>query len=245
MDTSRIVRCGGRIASAVLDVIYPRRCFACDADLDGEGPFYLCPACREALVPVLNPCPRCAAPRGPYVHGRRCKACRPLRPAFTGAVAAAEYREPVSGMILGLKYGGERFQAFALGDMLAGAVREAPFMARLDVIVPIPLARTRRRERGFNQSELLAVEVGRIVRLPVRNRWLRRVLATLPQAGLSRAARLRNLEGCFKTRARAVRGRTVLLVDDVLTTGATLSEAARTLKRAGAKAVFAAAVARA
>jgi ComF family protein len=245
MDASDVIRHAGRVASALLDVLYPRRCFACDADLEGEGSGDLCAGCRATLVPVLNPCPRCASPRGPYVEGRRCGACRALRPGFAGAVAAAEYLGPVVEMVLGLKYAGERFQAYALGDLLATVVRDAPFVDRVEAIVPVPLGRARRRERGYNQAALLAAEVGRALRLPIRERGLIRVRATLPQAGLSRAARLRNLEGCFSARTRAVRGRTILLVDDVMTTGTTVSEAARTLKRAGARAVFAAVAARA
>jgi ComF family protein len=155
------------------------------------------------------------------------------------------YPGTASKLVLRLKYAGERWQAFGLGERLGRAVAAAPFAADVDAVLPIPLARDRRRERGYNQAALLAAEAARTIRRPMREGWLRRTGTTLSQEGLSRAARRRNVKGRFRVRARRVRGKTVLLVDDVLTTGATLSEAARALRRAGAKAVYAAVVARA
>jgi len=148
-------------------------------------------------------------------------------------------------MITKLKYGGERHQADPLGRWAARAAGEAPFSSEIDVVVPLPLSGPRRRERGFNQAELLAETIATRLRVPLRPRVLRKVVDTPPQAGLSRAARRRNLDGVFRARERAVRGRRILLVDDVLTTGASLSEAARTLRKAGARRVDAAVVARA
>jgi len=241
----RIVPLARAVVGAVLDLVYPPRCHACDADLrSGSGPL-LCAECRRGLVPILNPCPRCAAPRGPYVIGRRCAECRSLRPGFRSAVAAVEYAGPAPLLVQRLKYGGQRFPAYLAGAMIGEAVADAPFAEAVDALVPVPLARGRRAERGFNQAALLAIEAARVLRRPVRERWLVRTRPTLPQAGLSRRARLRNLAGCFEARGGAMRGATVLLVDDVLTTGATLSEAARACRRGGARAVHAAAFARA
>jgi ComF family protein len=245
MDAAVLSRFVRGVVGAALDLVYPPRCYACDAETEGEPEPRLCDPCRAALVPILNPCPRCAAPRGPGVEGRRCPACRSLRPGFRAAVAAVEYRGPAPLLVQRLKYAGERFQAYLLGEMIGRSVAEAGFAGDPDVVVPVPLAPVRRRERGFNQAGLLAVEAGRLLGLPVRDRWLARPVSTLPQAGLSRRARLRNLEGCFRARRRGLRGAAVLLVDDVLTTGATLSEAARTCRRAGARAVYAAVFARA
>jgi len=242
MRARRMMSAARAVLGAALDLVYPPRCYACDRDL-ARG--RLCEGCRHGLVPILNPCPRCASPRGPGVSGKRCDQCRSTSPGFRGAVAAVEYEGPASTLVQRLKYAGERDQAYLLGEMTAGAVLDAPFRSEIQAIVPVPLDRVRRRERGFNQARLLADEVSRALERPVRERWLVRHRATLPQAGLSRRARRRNLEGCFRARGKAVAGRTILIVDDVMTTGSTLAEAARTLRRAGAKAVYAAAFARA
>jgi ComF family protein len=148
-------------------------------------------------------------------------------------------------MITKLKYGGERHQADPLGRWAARAAAQAPWADAIELVVPLPLSRRRRRERGFNQAELLAETIATHLGALLRPRGLRKVVDTPPQAGLSRAQRRRNLDGVFRAAERVVRGRRVLLVDDVLTTGASLSEAARTLRRAGARRVDAAVVARA
>jgi ComF family protein len=132
-----------------------------------------------------------------------------------------------------LKYRNRPRYGVALGRLMA-AGWDARAVA-LDAIVPIPLHRTRRYERGYNQSTLLARGLSETLDVPVRTDWLRRPIATRSQARLSRAARWSNVEGAFRaTRADAVAGRSLLLVDDIITTGSTAVAAAATLKKAGA-----------
>ncbi len=139
------------------------------------------------------------------------------------------------------KYGGVRPLAGTFGKFLALALpREAAF----DVIVPMPLHWLKQWQRGFNQSDVLAREIGKKWNVPVRN-LVRRKRATLPQAGLTNAKRRANMQGAFKmTRGKPLAGMRVLLVDDVVTTGATASACARVLKRAGAAHVSLLALAR-
>jgi len=147
--------------------------------------------------------------------------------AYSFGAFEAELRE----LIHVFKYGGVETLAQPLGRFLALAL---PRDERFDAVVPMPLHWMRRWSRGFNQSELLAREIGRRASVPVRD-LVRRVKATTPQAGLTNAKRRANVSGAFRVRRGAsVRGLRVLLVDDVMTTGATASACARVLKQAGA-----------
>jgi ComF family protein len=144
-----------------------------------------------------------------------------------------------------LKYHGRRRVAARLAEVLLALPAVRDVLARGAVLVPVPLHPRRRRERGFNQAELLAREVGRRARLPVAPSALVRRKDTVAQAGLSAAARRRNVRGAFAVRRRAaVAGKVVVLVDDVLTTGATASACASLLRDAGASEVRLLAVAR-
>jgi ComF family protein len=146
-----------------------------------------------------------------------------------------------------LKYGREASLAWPLGRLLAETVRLWGPADPTEVVVPVPMPFAHRMRRGFNQAELLAREVGRILGLPVRAAALARTSGAPAQAGLSRTARLRTPRGSVRRRrfARPFRGRRVLLIDDVMTTGATASETARVLKADGARTVNVGVVARA
>jgi len=143
------------------------------------------------------------------------------------------------------KFGPEPALAPVLGALIVEAVERQPYRKAPGVVVPIPLHRRRRRSRGFNQAELLARVVSRQLELPLETRILVRARNTPSQVGQGKTARSRNVRGAFRCRSpRRLRGRRVLLVDDVLTTGATVSEAARTLRRGGVIGVTAAVLAR-
>jgi ComF family protein len=141
-----------------------------------------------------------------------------------------------------LKFGGRRSLARPLGDLVAEQW-EATGADRPDALVPVPLARARERERGFNQAVLLAERLGERVGVRVRPRWLVRLRATAAQSDLAATERRANVAGAFGA-APAVAGRHVVVIDDVITTGATVSECARALRTAGARRVGVLAVAR-
>ena len=163
-------------------------------------------------------------------------------PAFDYARAAAGYGGAVREAVHALKFGGRRSLARPLGDLVreqcAGALTERP-----DAFVPVPLARARERERGFNQAALLAERLGSTLGVRVRPRWLVRLRATAAQSDLSAAERRANVEGAFAA-APAVADRHVVVIDDVVTTGATIGDCARALRAAGARRVGVLAVAR-
>jgi len=215
----------------VLDLIFPPRCIGCG----GESSF-LCAACGLALPKASDPrCIRCWRPQS---ASATCSTCRADRPSFDGLRAAFVHTGVARELVRGLKYHGMTALAEPMGSLLAEAVRE--HQLAVDLVVPVPLSGLRRRTRGYNQAEELARALGSETGLPVRPKALERTRHTAPQAGSAGAEeRRRNVAGAFRVRDDEVQNRRVLIVDDVTTTGATLSACSDALKRAGAKAVWA------
>lgn len=236
---------------ALFELLYPERCPACDAFTGGRPG--LCDRCAVSLYPLGAACPRCAEPENAPTPVP-CFRCLRDPPAFARAWVPWRYGGELAVAIRRWKYGGPGRRgrpelSRPLAALAAGALVAAA--AGLDVIVPVPLHATRRRTRGFSQAErlLLAARTlaGPTAGLPrVDARVLRRCRATDEQAGLSRAARRHNVRDAFAVPAPAsLAGAGVLLIDDVLTTGATADAAARALRAAGAGRVEVFALARA
>ena len=220
----RIARCFGRQLCRVVDFLLTQDCLLCAAASDGE---ILCSACAADL-PRLSAriCPRCALPTP---QGEVCGRCLAHPPAFDTTLAAYRYDFPVDKLIQSLKYGHRLALAPYFGRQLTALA--APLAA--DVIVPLPLHRERLRQRGFNQALELARPVARACRLPIDASSCQRTRNTPAQAELGlreRAANVRNAFDCSATFG----GKRVILIDDVMTTGASLDECAGTLKRHGA-----------
>ncbi len=222
------------VAGALLDLAYPPRCAAC-REPSGGDPF--CSTCAQALLEAPPGCLRCGLP-GPELA---CGACLAAPPAFDAVLAGGLYGGPLAEAIRGLKYQGRAAAARPLGGWLAGRVR-LPAGA---LVVPLPLARRRRLERGYDQAALLAGHLARAAGARVSRRALRRVRETPPQVGRTRAARAANVAGAFRAEPSQVAGLDLVLVDDVVTTGATADAAAEALRRAGARSITVVALARA
>jgi len=220
-----------RLAQAFLDVLFPPRCVGCGA----QGSF-LCSACREAMPRALPPrCPLCWQPER---RGEMCGRCAQAPPAFAGARSLHLYEGAVRDTVHALKYNHLSALARPMGEMMA-VYLEAEALP-VDLVVPVPLFGRRQRVRGYNQSALLAREVARLRGLPLAERGLARRRDTPPQArSVDAEARRRNVAGAFAGEGRRVEGRRVLLIDDVMTTGATLDACAQALRHAGAASVWA------
>jgi ComF family protein len=179
--------------------------------------------------------------RFPLDEEGRCALCRNGLRAFDAAYCFGSYEGTLRQLIHVYKYGGVRTLARPFGALLSTAL---PREQRYDLVVPVPLHWLRKWRRGFNQSELLAREIGRRCGIPVRNA-LRRVRATRAQAGLSNTRRRHNVQAAFDVRGGApLTGLRILLIDDVMTTGSTATACAAALKRAGAAKVSLLTVAR-
>ena len=220
-----------------LSLLYPPRCLICRA----LGEAGLCARCLAQIAPVAPPfCRTCGHPLGTETA---CRNCAARRPAFTRTRSLGAYDGNLRAAIHQFKYRDRPQLATPLGQALAASARtQAADLngLRFDALLPVPMHPLRRRLRGYNQSERLTKIVAAELVLPHWNDALRRTRATRPQVGLEAAARRRNLQGAFAvSRPELVAGKTLLLIDDVITTGSSLHECALVLKAAGAKAVFA------
>lgn len=226
------------IKEAILDILYPQNvaCILCQqraGDIDDRG---LCRACADSL-PIITPpvCQKCGRPIG---EDGICIDCAYMRYHFEQAVSVLHYTPEVKQLIHRFKYGGISYLSRTLGWWMARAFEQRCGW-EVDVIIPVPLHPRRQRERGFNQSALLAREVGKYIGVPVNEKVLVRKKYTTAQAGLNKFQRMQNLHGAFEVREpEAVRGKSVLLVDDVFTTGSTVDECSKELQQAGAKRVY-------
>jgi ComF family protein len=221
------------LARSIAELVWPPRCAGCRAPVDAE-PF--CPACAEALVAVPSGCARCALP-GPLPA---CGACLSAPPAFSAVSAGGLFGGPLADAIHALKYGDRPALARPLGAWLAQRV---PLPAG-GAVVSVPLGRGRRIERGYDQAALLADELAAAAGRARLRGALYRVRETAPQVGRGREERRKNVRGAFWASV-AAEGRELVLVDDVVTTGATADAAARALLDAGALRVTVVALARA
>lgn len=230
------------------ELLLPSHCAACGSPAPRDDRFALCEACGRALAGLVEVlyCPRCGRGAGPYSFDLDgCGMCRRKSVPYDGVARIGPYAEPLRDLVLTYKYGRRRELGPVLGRLLAERVALAPWADRVDMVVPVPLHWRRRVGRGFNQAAGLAGEVVRATRRRLVSRPLLRVRSTVHQTRLPPSRRAENVRGAFAVRGRAatLAGRRILLVDDVLTSGATMGECARTLKRAGAASVYAAVVA--
>lgn len=224
-----------RAGGSILDLLLPPRCPSCRAIVPQNGGF--CAACWNDLHFITAPlCARCGVPF-PYDVGEAalCGTCAAEAPGYDSARAALVYNDASAGLVLGLKYGDRTQLSQIMAAMMARAAPES--LAQANLIVPVPLHARRLRRRFFNQAALIAAALGKIATLPVRVDALERTRDTPPSRGMSRSARFDNVRGAIRISPRAkssVCGRHILLVDDVMTTGATVDACTRQLKRAGA-----------
>jgi ComF family protein len=233
-----VFRAGREVAQAALDLLYPPVCYACGVR---PGP-PLCDPCALEIFATAGPtCAKCG--RCLRTPGIPCRDCRQTDFAFDRARGAARYCGLLRALVRRFKLGNEPHLARPLGDLLSDlAEREAQ---GCDAVVPVPLAPWKLWWRGYNQAELLAEAVARRLGRPMFPRALRRLRKAGKQAFLTRADRIANARGLYApARVAALRGTRVVLVDDVVTTGATASACAEALREMGAAEIVAISVGR-
>lgn len=230
-------------ADGLLSLWYPPACVVCG---DGVPEGNWCLKCRLWMQTSANEpaCTRCAASIGPFVENERgCDLCRTEAYAFSRAFRLGRYREEMAEVCVRMKHVGGILLARACADVWIERFRDA--VADVDLIIPVPMHWTRRWPRGYNQSEAIADQIAWRLGKPCLRRSLVRVRATAHQASLAPSRRRENVRRAFAARSHSrLRGARVLLVDDILTTGATCHECAKALKSAGAIDVAVAMIAR-
>lgn len=230
----------------IIDFILPRRCLKCGRILPEPG--YLCEGCSEAIN-FIGPhcCRKCGHPLYEENADSRklCAGCLNHRRSFYRlARSAVVYDENSKNLILGFKFMDKTENADLLAAMLKVAGKDI-FAAGADVLVPVPLHYTRLIKRRYNQSSLLALKLGKMVGLPVDAFSLVKHKRTRPQTEFSGRERVVNVKNAFSVKyPERIKGKRIVLIDDVMTTGSTLKESARALRKAGAKSIDVLTVAR-
>ncbi len=229
--TTSLGQTASRIAEATLDLVFPKRCYVC-----GRHGQFVCTPCRKDLPVLRHPyCSLCAQPEPRMT--RYCRHCQERPLEIDGIRAPYLMEGPIRNIVHALKYDGIRALAHPMGELLAEFCLQEQLAA--DVLAPVPLHPKKERERGYNQSFLLARSVGNAINLPVEPLALRRLRNTQSQArSISSEERRVNVDKAFAADPALVEGKLVLVLDDVCTTGATLEACAIALRDAGAASVW-------
>ena len=217
----------------VENLLFPPRCPVCDKPVP-KG--LICPACEKKLVPIGEQVCFCCGK--PLVEEEEyCRSCRKERPSYKRGRALYTYNS-VAAAIHRFKYGGRqeyaRFFAGEMADELGDFIRRV----NPDGLVPVPLSDRRMRARGYNQAALLAKEIGRLTDIPVYTQLVRRVTDTKPQKELNAKERQNNLKKAFKIAQNDVKLSTIIIIDDIYTTGSTVNAVAKVLLEAGVREVY-------
>ncbi len=219
----------------LLDLLFPPRCVGC-----GDPGTWFCPQCRASVTPIQPPlCQRCGRPLN---DGRLCSQCRRTPPIIDGIRSVAFFEAPLRQAIHHFKYRRRTELAAPLSEMMVAYWPQLRWS--IDLLIPVPLHERRQRQRGYNQATLLAHRLGWAIGCPVTEDALIRQRETAPQVSLAASERRRNVAGAFTWQAPPLQGESILLVDDVCTTGATLEACARALRQAGAGSIWALTLAR-
>lgn len=232
--------------TALLDVFLPPVCHICHDFIPDAGTLHICTACRERLPLVSSPiCPCCGIPFTGAGDDHLCGACLTHQPHFDSARAGFLYEGAIRDLIHNFKYDYRTHLRYPLALLTLNGVSGIVADHEPHLIIPVPLHRSRLRQRGFNQAVLLGRVLSRHLKIAMLPDAIARTRRTEPQVDLSRAERRLNVKGAFTVcRPGLIAGKRILLLDDVMTTGSTIDECAKELKNAGAELVIGAAVAR-
>lgn len=211
----------GDFCCILVNLLYPRNCLICSQKIPQIRPSPICRECGEKIE----------------TESKICLCGQDIKDSDSDNIFyAARYDDAVKKCICLLKYEGKTQLADFIGNLMADFACASIFRNDIDAIVPVPLHPVRQRERNFNQSELIAQHIAEKLNKKLLRNGLRKIRDTVPQAGLDKTQRLKNLKGAFTAaNADIFKDKSILLIDDVLTTGATFYECARTLKEAGAR----------
>lgn len=230
-----------KLYNSILDLLFPEEgiCFCCDQYDEEVKEDHICNDCRDKLIFINeDKCPVCGKPTYKGYSSSRCSYCANKTFYFTKALAPLEFSGLIRKTIYKYKYESKPYIYKSFGEVMLRAL-EKENIGNIDYIVPVPLHRARKAERGYNQAELLARHISLKLGIPLERNSLRRVKATKIQNKLARHEREQNIKDAFKIRdIRVFKDKRILLVDDIFTTGSTVNECSRILKEGGAAEVF-------
>lgn len=224
--------------SCLLQWFYPHRCVVCDGVFFLSNREWIHPECRKKLSFAVEPrcfgCGRTLADE----TAEYCPDCRRRRRSFVRNVAALHYNEAARDSVVRFKYHGRQQYAIAYAEEIWRLRKEDILSFKADALIPVPVHRARLLKRGYNQAELLAEELSKLSGIPLRRDVLFRPKKTAAQKALGPEARIRNLQNAFAVKGSVKGLGTVILVDDIFTTGSTMEACTRVLKAAGIRTVY-------
>ncbi len=222
----------------LLNFLYPRRCVLCrqsgaamlDTDID------LCPACEQELPRIENACPQCGIPLAHDAETILCGQCQQKTPQFDRVISLLHYQPPVTWLLQQMKFHNKPAYARLLSSLLLSRIQQDS-AAMPEAIIPVPLHHKRQFQRGFNQSDEIAITLSKALNCPLDRKLLQRQLNNRHQSGLDAKQRRQNVRGIFRLTKYKATYDHVAVVDDVMSTGSTVNEIARILKKTGVKTV--------
>ncbi len=220
-----------------LELFFPSNftCDICAKEMDHQTKYHVCQQCEENYLNVHKICPKCGSEIDEKYN--LCYACRDKQVFYKMARAPFVYRDKVKDAIHNFKYHNAKYLAQTFGNYMTNVIVRENF--EFDLIVPVPLTKKRQKSRGYNQSELLANQISNNLGAPVVSDVLQRTKFSRSQTELTSSERYQNLEDCFETQNKdKIKGKKILLVDDVMTTGATVEACSKLLMDAGANVVY-------
>lgn len=223
--------------AAVLDLLYPRQCPLCNR-VHTFGQSGACEDCNKKLRWIQEPsCMKCGKPLADDCQ-EYCGDCQKQPKKYERGYPALEYEEPLKQALYGFKYQNRRSDAGFFADCILKQYESQLKKLTVDGIVPVPVHQRKLRQRGYNQAELLAQELGAVLECPIYSDYLIRTIYTNPQKELNDKQRLKNLKNAFKIKENTIKLRKVLLVDDIYTSGATIESCTEVLLAAGTEQVY-------
>ncbi|MDK2799523.1 MAG: competence protein ComFC [Clostridiales bacterium] len=229
-----------RAANFMLDLVFPPKCIFCNTILTPGVTLQICPECYDKIPFVQGKvCETCGQVIDTAYGPEKCLDCRDVRHYFEKNISPCEYKGMMRDAMVRFKFFKKRWYAKTLGQLMLKKLRKMKNLPIFDIIVYTPLYKKRLSERGFNQAKLLAKVIAQELPCSLGENILLKIKDTQPQSKLTRSQRRKNIKDAFQiSDETVVKGKTVLLVDDVYTTGTTVDECSKLLKRAGAKEVY-------
>ncbi|WP_058485998.1 ComF family protein [Defluviitalea phaphyphila] len=223
----------------ILNIIYPPKCIFCNTIIPIQKEKGICDDCKKSLPFIKEKvCQKCGKPIDNIEERNTCFDCIKYPPIYDKGWALLVYEGIVRDMIYRFKYGGHKEYAVYLGVLMANKIKNENIKEKFDLIIPIPMHLKKKRIRGYNQSEELAKIISKQLKIPIDITILTRIKETKPQSGLSITQRKNNLKKAFKIKQNTdLKGKKILLIDDIYTTGSTINTCANILKKKGVKKV--------